>query len=38
MLGYVGDQFKEGEQTLRADMRAAFTVTRAAAVCQITGI
>jgi HK97 family phage major capsid protein len=38
MLGYIGDQFKEGEQTLRADMRVAFTVTRAAAVCQITGI
>ena len=38
MLGYVGDQFKEGEQTLRADMRVAFTITRAAAVCKITGI
>jgi HK97 family phage major capsid protein len=38
MLGYVADQFKEGEQTLRADMRVAFTVTRAAAVCLLTGI
>ena len=38
MLGYVADQFKEGEQTLRADMRVAFTITRAAAVCKITGI
>jgi HK97 family phage major capsid protein len=38
MLGYVADQFKEGEQTLRAEMRVAFTVTRAAAVCTLTGI
>ena len=38
MLGYVADQFKEGEQTLRADMRVAFTVTRPAAVCLLTGI
>ena len=38
MLGYSGTQFVEGEQTIRADMRVAFTVTRAAAVCQITGI
>lgn len=36
--GYVNAQFTEGEVTLRADMRAAFTVTRPAAVCQITGI
>ena len=38
MVGYSGTQFVEGKQTLRADMRVAFTVTRAAAVCQITGI
>ncbi len=38
MLGYTGSQFVEGEQTLRADMRVAFTVTRPAAVCQLTGI
>lgn len=36
--GYVGSQFTEGKITLRADMRAAFTVTRPAAVCSITGI
>lgn len=36
--GYVGSQFTEGKLTLRADMRAAFTVTRPAAVCTITGI
>jgi len=38
MVGYSGTQFVEGKQTLRADMRVAFTVTRAAAACQITGI
>lgn len=36
--GYVGTQFTEGKVTLRADMRAAFTLTRPAAACQITGI
>lgn len=36
--GYVGSQFTEGEVTLRADMRVAFTVTRPTAFCQITGI
>ena len=37
-VGYVGDQFKEGKQTIRADMRAAFTVERPAAYCTVTGI
>lgn len=36
--GYVGTQFTEGEITLRADLRTAFTVTRPAAMCTITGI
>lgn len=36
--GFVGTQFTEGEVTLRADMRTAFTVTRPAAFCTITGI
>lgn len=36
--GYVGSQFTEGEVTLRADMRVAFTVTRPAAFVQITGL
>lgn len=36
--GFVGTQFTDGKVTLRADMRAAFTVTRPAAVCAITGI
>lgn len=36
--GYVGSQFTEGKITLRADARLAFTVTRAAAVCTLTGI
>jgi HK97 family phage major capsid protein len=36
--GYVGTQFTDGKITLRADLRAAFTVTRPAAMCTITGI
>ena len=36
--GYVGSNFTEGKVTLRADMRVAFTVTRPAAVCSITGL
>lgn len=37
-VGYVGTQFTEGKQTIRADMRAAFTVERPAAFCKVTGI
>jgi HK97 family phage major capsid protein len=37
-VGYVGDQFKEGKRTIRADLRAAMTVTRAYAFCTVTGI
>lgn len=37
-VGYVGDQFKEGKQTLRADIRAAFVVERPAAFCTVTGL
>jgi HK97 family phage major capsid protein len=36
--GYVGTQFTDGKVTLRADMRAAFTVTRPAAFVQLTGV
>lgn len=36
--GFVGTQFTEGKVTLRADMRIAFTVTRPAAFCTLTGI
>lgn len=36
--GFVGTDFTEGKVRLRADLRAAFTVTRPAAFCQITGI
>jgi len=36
--GFVGTQFTEGKVTLRGDLRAAFTVTRPAAFCEITGI
>lgn len=38
LVGYVGDQFKEGKRTIRADLRACFTVTRPAAFCTITSI
>jgi HK97 family phage major capsid protein len=36
--GYVGTQFTDGKLTLRADMRAAFTITRPAAFATITGL
>jgi HK97 family phage major capsid protein len=36
--GFVGTQFTDGKVTLRADLRAAFTLTRPAAACTITGI
>jgi HK97 family phage major capsid protein len=36
-VGYVGDQFKEGKRTIRADLRCALTVTRANAFCKVTG-
>jgi HK97 family phage major capsid protein len=37
-VGYVGDQFKEGKQTLRADIRVAFVVERPAAFATVTGL
>lgn len=37
-VGFVADQFKEGKQTVRADLRVAFVVTRPAAFCTVTGI
>jgi hypothetical protein len=37
-VGYVGDQFKEGKRTIRADMRDAFVVFRPAAICSVTGL
>jgi HK97 family phage major capsid protein len=36
--GYVGDQFKDGKKTLRADLRAAFVVRRPAAFCAMTSL
>jgi HK97 family phage major capsid protein len=36
--GFVGDNFKEGKQTLRAQLRAAFVVYRPTAFCTVTGI
>ena len=36
--GWVASQFTEGKITIRADMRAAFTVTRPAAFVTITGM
>lgn len=38
LVGYVGDQFKEGKKTLRCDLYACLTVTRQAAFCKITGL
>lgn len=37
-VGYVGDQFKQGKKTIRADLRVAFVVERPSAFVQITGI
>lgn len=37
-VGYSGTQFVEGKQTIRADVRAAFTVERPAAFCKVTGL
>ncbi len=37
-VGYVNAQFTEGKQTIRADMRVAFTVYRPAAFCTVTGL
>ena len=37
-VGYVNDDFKLGQKSLRADVRAAFVVRRATAVCSVTGI
>lgn len=36
--GYVGDQFKDGKKTIRADLRAAFVVLRPAAFCSMTSL
>lgn len=37
-VGYVNDDFTTGMRTIRADVRAAFSVYRAAAFCTVTSI
>jgi HK97 family phage major capsid protein len=37
-VGYIGDQFVQGKRTIRADMRFAFVVFRAAAICSVTSL
>jgi HK97 family phage major capsid protein len=37
-VGYVNDDFKLGQKSLRADVRAAFVCRRAAAICTVTGL
>ena len=37
-VGYVNDDFKLGQKSLRADVRAALVVRRAAALCSVTGL
>lgn len=37
-IGWTGTQFTEGKRTLRARLRGAFTVTRPAAFCTVTGL
>lgn len=37
-IGFVGTQFTEGEQTIRASMRVVFVIYRAPAFCTVTSI
>lgn len=37
-VGYVGNNFVNGVKTIRADMRAAFVVSRPEAFCTVTGL
>lgn len=37
-MGFIGNQFTEGKQTIRASMRAVFAVYRAPAFCTVTGL
>lgn len=37
-VGFVADQFKEGKRTIRASLRVAMVVRRAAAFCTVTGL
>jgi len=37
-VGFTGTQFVEGKQTIRASLRVAFAIYRAAAFCTVTGI
>lgn len=37
-VGYVGTQFTEGKQTIRASLRSVMVIYRAAAYCTVTGI
>ncbi|TMC31734.1 MAG: phage major capsid protein [Chloroflexi bacterium] len=37
-VGYINDDFKLGKQSIRADVRVALPVYRAAAFCTVTGL
>ncbi len=37
-IGFVGDQFKQGKQTIRASMRVVLVTYRPVAFCTVTGI
>lgn len=37
-IGYVNDDFKKGRRTIRAGLRVAFAIYRAAAFCSVTGL
>jgi hypothetical protein len=37
-VGYVNDDFAEGQKSIRADVRAALVVYRPAAICTVTGL
>ena len=38
LAGYVGSQFTEGEQTIRASLRAVVTIYRPQAFASVTGL
>lgn len=37
-IGFVNDDFVKGQKSIRADVRVAFVVYRAAAICTVTGL
>jgi hypothetical protein len=38
LVGYVNDDFTKGKRTIRAGLRVALAIYRAAAFCTVTGL